>query len=100
MHFRSSAGTRSYATAMAELLDPKGLYFGNRIIAQGVNVAPGEEPAADVQYKRLMQVNISFLAAVQSVAISMCFYTQGYAAMEVQCLHMVLDCLRVHPVRP
>jgi hypothetical protein len=51
---------------MAELLDPKGQYFGNRIIAQGVNLAPGEEPAADVQYKRLMQVSVLWKPEVQN----------------------------------
>jgi hypothetical protein len=41
---------------MVELLDPQGTYFAGRIIAQGINAPPGEEPAPDVQFKRLMQV--------------------------------------------
>lgn len=43
---------RMYAHAMVELLDPNNVYFGNRIIAAGIN---GQDDAAWQQTKRLMQ---------------------------------------------
>lgn len=51
MHF-ALAVCRSYAAAIAEVLDPSGRLFGHRIIAQG---AAGDGVQQDLT-KRLMQV--------------------------------------------
>eukprot|EP00775_Hariotina_reticulata_P011392 gene11392-11540_t len=50
-----TAGSKAYADAMVDLLDPQGAYFGGRVIAQGVPTAPDEVPGDAVVFKRLMQ---------------------------------------------
>eukprot|EP00878_Enallax_costatus_P015641 GHUV01016386.1.p1 GENE.GHUV01016386.1~~GHUV01016386.1.p1 ORF type:complete len:554 (+),score=207.91 GHUV01016386.1:103-1662(+) len=50
-----TAGSKAYADAMVELLDPTGAYFHGRVIAQGVPAGP-EDGVTDVAaFKRLMQ---------------------------------------------